>query len=77
LGEVFDVSGHMDRLRLMQPGNPLPFAPAQEQSGSASVGRAGVAVADVDGEELEEAQRGPRPRQSAAGSSGPPVFLFF
>src|ERR1700730_9251714 len=54
-GEVFDISGHMDRLHVLQPGNPLPFAPAQKHGSGASIGRPRVAVTDIDREEFEEA----------------------
>jgi hypothetical protein len=44
----------MHRLHILQPVNPLRFAPVQEPSGSAGVGFARLLVADGDGEELEE-----------------------
>jgi len=47
----------MHRLNAPQLVNPLPFTPAQEGSRGPRIGRPRVAVADVDGEEFEEAQR--------------------
>ena len=61
LGELLDIGGDMHRLHVLQPVNPLPFAPVQKRSGSAAISFARVFVADVDGEEFEEAQRGPLP----------------
>src|SRR5271157_1200330 len=51
----------MHRLHVFQPANPLPFAPAQEGSGSPPVGGPRVRVAYVDGEELDEAPCSPFP----------------
>ncbi len=51
----------MDRLHLAQLGEAAAFAPLKKQCGGAGVGGAGVGVAHVDGEEFEEAERGPYP----------------
>jgi hypothetical protein len=48
----------MHRLHVLQRGNPLPFTPAHEHGGGASICRPRVFVANVDGEELDEAKRG-------------------
>jgi hypothetical protein len=71
--EVFDISGDMHRLHVLQPGNPLPFTPAQRHGGGASVCRPRVPVANVDREELEEAMRGavPLPCQSRPAAQPP------
>jgi hypothetical protein len=51
----------MHRLNAPELANPLPFTPAEEISGGAAISRPSVAVADIDDEVFEEAQRGPIP----------------
>jgi hypothetical protein len=60
------IGSDMDRLDFAQGGDSLLFAPVQE-FGGAAVSRAGVRVANIDGEEFEEASPGSlaRPRQAA------------
>jgi hypothetical protein len=48
----------MHRLDAPELANPLPFAPAQEGTGSPRIRRPRVFVAAIDGEEFEEAPRG-------------------
>ena len=55
VGEVFNVGGDVDRPNAHERVNSLPFAPSQKQGGGMSVGRPRVLVANVDGEEFEEA----------------------
>jgi hypothetical protein len=57
--QALDICGHMHGLDAPEFTSPLPFAPAQEGSG-----RPRVFVADVDGEEFEEAACGPFPSPS-------------
>src|ERR1035438_5465675 len=59
--QQFDIRGDMRRLDAPEFANPLPFAPAQEYSSGPRIGRPCVLVADIDGEEFEEAPRGPLP----------------
>src|SRR5665213_2245003 len=59
--QQFDIRGHVHRLNAPQVANPLPFTPAQEGSSRPRICCPRVPVADVDGEEFEEAQRGPIP----------------
>ena len=70
VAELFDIGGDVNRLNR---ADSLPFAPTQE-FGGATVGRAGIRIADIDGEEFEEA---PRPAPPCFGDEGrqPPVFL--
>lgn len=53
----------MHRLHVLRTVSPLAFARTQERAGSASESLARVFVADVDGEQFDEAQRGPLPSQ--------------
>jgi hypothetical protein len=48
-------------LDITERGDTLPFTPAQKHGGGASIRGAGVAVADIDGEEVAEAGGGPLP----------------
>ena len=57
-----DVGGDMHRLHILQPAKTALLAPDEEGARRPGVGRPGVAVADIDGEELEEAPSGPLPR---------------
>jgi hypothetical protein len=56
--ELLDIGGHMHRLDQAERANPLPFALAQEIRSRPSVCCSRVLVADIDGEEFEEAPRG-------------------
>jgi hypothetical protein len=53
--------GDMHRLHVLQSGNPLPFAPAQEHGGGASICSTRVPIANIYGEELDEAAGGAVP----------------
>src|ERR1039458_7609488 len=59
--QLLDVGRDVHRLDAPEFANPLPFAPAQEGRGRPRIRRPRVLVADVDGEEFEEAPRGPIP----------------
>ena len=59
--QLLDIRGDMDRLDAPEFANPLPLAPAQESARRPRIGRPRVFVADVDGEEFEEAPHGSRP----------------
>src|SRR5271166_6370094 len=56
--QSLDIRRHMHRLHVFEAANSLPFAPAEEGAGSPPVSGASVGVADVDGEELDEAPGG-------------------
>src|ERR1019366_8844324 len=56
--QQFDICGHMHRLDASKFANPLPFAPAQEGTSGPRICGPRVFVADIDGEEFEEAPRG-------------------
>ena len=74
--ELLDEGRHMDRLHASEGGDAARFAPGAELDRTAQVGAAGVRVADVDGEELEEAGAGAfvgggeQDRQRRAGGAG-------
>ena len=53
--ELLDVGGHMHGLEEPELGQPPALAPAEEVRNGQSIGLPGVAVADVGGEELDEA----------------------
>jgi hypothetical protein len=59
--QQFDIGGHMHGLDASWFANPLPFAPGQESRRCSRIGRPRVFVTDIDGEEFEEAPRGPLP----------------
>lgn len=63
----------MQRLDLRQGHNPLPFAPAQKITRRPSVGCSGVRIADIDGEEFEQAARTPCPARVISVGNPPPV----
>jgi hypothetical protein len=65
--QLLDIGDHMQRLDAPQLANPLPFAPAQEGRRRPPVSGPRVAVADIDGEELDKAQRGPFARPGDVG----------
>ena len=67
--QLLDIGGDMDRLDAPEGGNPLPFAPAQKHGGGASIGGAGVAVTDIDGEEVAEAVAAPCPALAISAGS--------
>ena len=57
--KLLNVGGDVDGLHLAQILNRPPcFTPAQERARRPGVGGAGVGIADIDGKEFEEAQRG-------------------
>jgi hypothetical protein len=72
------ISGDLDRLDLSEATNALPFAPVEKFSSGPSVGRSCVRVADIDGEEFQEAELGPLPcpgDQRRQRNPCPPPFL--
>ena len=70
--QQFDICGHMHRLDPREFADPLSFGPVQEGASGPRIGRPRVFVADVDGEEFEEAPRDRLPAPSIiAGSVGP------
>ena len=80
--QLLDIASNMHRLHVLQPTDPLPFAPVQKRGGSAAISNARVFVADVDGEEFNEAQRGPLPcsvvsagNEARAGTEVISVFI--
>jgi hypothetical protein len=54
--QQFDIRGHMHRLDAPEFANPLPFALPEESASGPCLRRPRVLVADIDGEEFEEAQ---------------------
>jgi hypothetical protein len=58
LAQFLDVSGHMHRLYVLNARDASVLAPSQEGTGGTAISGAGVRVADVDGEELQEAPGG-------------------
>ena len=71
--QQLDIRGYMHGPYPPERVNPLPFTPVQKISGGAGISGPRVLVADGDGEELDEAERGaiPAPVMST-GSTGPP-----
>ncbi len=49
----------MHRLHVLDARDAPALAPAQKRARYLSIGLVGVLVADIDGEEFEEAPRGP------------------
>jgi hypothetical protein len=68
--QELDIGGDMHRLDAAEFANPLLLAPVKEVRSRAAISRERVFVADVDGEEFEEAPRSPAPAMSA-GRTGP------
>jgi len=69
--QLFDIACHMHRPHVLDAHDAPALAPAQERAGRLPVGRTGVLIADVDGEEFEEAPGGPSPARSiSAGNLG-------
>jgi hypothetical protein len=58
---LLDIARHMHGPHVFDAHDAPALAPAQEGDGRLAVGRAGVLVADIDGEEFEEAPGGPFP----------------
>ena len=56
--QFLDIARHMRRLHVLNARDVSAFAPAQKRPRRLPIGRAGVFVADVDGEELREASGG-------------------
>src|SRR5712692_11717057 len=61
LAQALDVLSDVDRLDLIERADPAHVAPAQKRGGRAPVRGARVRVADIDGEEFEEAGASPLP----------------
>jgi hypothetical protein len=58
LQAVFEIGGNDGRVDLLELVYPPGVAPPKELTDAAAVGPAGVRVADVGGEEFDEAPRG-------------------
>jgi len=59
--QLLDIGGDMHRLYLAQLMDAATLTPAEERASSAAVGGACIRIADVDGEEFEEANSGRLP----------------
>jgi len=53
--QLLDVTRHMHRVHVLNPGNAPVFAPAEERARSLSISGAGIFVADVDRKEFQKA----------------------
>ena len=58
---LLDIARHMHRLHVLNTPDAAILAPAQEGTSGLRVGRAGVLVANVDGEELRNRQEARSP----------------
>jgi hypothetical protein len=78
LAQALNVLSDVDRLDLIERADPARVAPAQKRGSRASIRGARVRVADIDREEIEEADLGPLPcpgDQRRQPGRLPPVFL--
>jgi hypothetical protein len=69
--ELLYRGSDLDRLDFIKSTNPIRLAPAEKLDRRASVGRARIRIADIDGEEFEEARA--RPFPALAPSAGRPL----
>jgi hypothetical protein len=77
--ELLYISGDIDRRDFIEPTDPLLLAPVEKFTGGAAISRTRVRVADVDCEEIEEAELGLLPRRGDEcrhRSPCPAMFLF-
>jgi hypothetical protein len=63
--EPLYIGSDLDRLDFIKSTNPIRLASAEKLDRRASVGRARIRIADIDGEEFEEARARPLPRPGA------------
>jgi hypothetical protein len=75
--ELLYRGSDLDRLDFIKSTNPIRLAPAEKLDRRASLGRARIRIADIDGEEFEEALARPLPRPGAEcrQTLPPAVFL--
>jgi hypothetical protein len=69
--EGLDIESHLHRLDVAQRPQAVRLAPVGEQDGGARVGPACVGVADMGGEELDEAPRSGLVRREQRGQGQP------